>query len=230
MSQFLEKLGSQNKNKIPDKTRLEYMVKRVKKLGTLISDSSLPGDFEKHKLTERSLDYVVLKEQPKDPYDLSEYVKQNEHLTFSEIAKMKLDLSAQQRSAEKSKDTEIQQEYLHEPHQLDLRKLITNGKFGVDKIYLTRSKSSKNKENKPPTSREVKPDWKSDIHTNPEGPVPKKYLCKVTRDLLVKDLPEAFKKIEDSLGRRGEKSRQLVFSRFVELENLISNAYSEGLD
>jgi hypothetical protein len=47
---------------------------------------------------------------------------------------------------------------------------------------------------------------------------------------LVKDLPEAFKRIEDSLGRRGEKSRQLIFSRFVELENLILSAYSEGFD
>jgi hypothetical protein len=92
------------------------MVKRVKKLGSVISDSSLPGELEKYKFTEGSLGYVVLKEQPKDPYDLSEYIKQNEHLTFSEIAKMKLEKPTQQLSAEKTKYPEISPEYLQEPH------------------------------------------------------------------------------------------------------------------
>lgn len=173
-----------------------------------------------YRLTEDSLNQVVLYEKPKDPYDFQEYVQPGEHLTFSEISER---ISAQKKlkieNSKIPKNGECSQVSLLKSRKADENAMIAVGKFGIDKLYQTRSKVLKHDENEAPESKTV-----GKTSSGDEG---RKYVCKITRDLLVTKLPEAFKQINIQLGRRSEKSRKHVFAKFVELEQMILNAYGD---
>ena len=107
---------------------------------------------------------------------------------------------------------------------------ILNKKVGLDKLYLTRSKNAKSKENECPLAREVSPETQPESSSEPNERNNQTPLCKLTRDLLVTHLPQAFKKIDSDLGKRGEKSRNAVFAKFLDLESLITQTYQNCED
>ena len=138
-------------------------------------------------------------------------------------AKLKEDASEERHSEQK------QHSFASSSQPIQFKGSVVSSKLGIDKIYLTRAKKSK--ENQPtPKALRKKPTGEEHISSENTnlGVRTDQYLCKITRDLLVRQLPDAFKKIDLQLGKRGEKSRQLVFARFLDLESLILNAYAEN--